>query len=201
MKVVALKANKNKHRKFSNSTTVYNGLYFVPVWASTSTNPMSLQITVLTRLLVHCQIAPRQTTLDLNTRKILLKFCSLDIKITTNRLREQKGSVIAGLGTNISLPHCLATDFGFLAPKAVTEPKSRETSLGTILWHHVQRNYSLSILFAHALSFSRSISMVKNKSHIKSNFSGDTSCIISQCDCLTCHNFPFAVGYKFSRAV
>ena len=115
MKVVALKANKNKDRKFSNSTTVYNGLYFVPVWASTSTNPMSLQVTVLTRLLVHCQIAPRQTTLDLNTRKILLKFCSLDIKITTNRLSEQKGSVISGLGNNISLPHCLATGIWNLA--------------------------------------------------------------------------------------
>ena len=65
------------------------------------------------------------------------------------------------------LPHCLATDFWFLAPKAVTKPKSWKTSFGMILW---QRNYSLSTCFRmHWVPLE----------HIKSNFSGDASCIIS----------------------
>ena len=50
-----------------------------------------------------------------------------------------KGSVTYGLGADISLPHCLATGIWTLAPKAITGPKSRGTSLGTTLWHHVQR--------------------------------------------------------------
>ena len=50
---------------------------------------------------------------------------------------EWKGSV--SLGADISLPHCLATGIWTLAPKAITGPKSRETSFGTTLWHHAQR--------------------------------------------------------------
>ena len=34
--------------------------------------------------------------------------------------------------------------------KAITGPKSRGTSFGTTLWHHVQRYCSISVLFAHA---------------------------------------------------
>ena len=50
-----------------------------------------------------------------------------------------KGSVLNGLGADISLPPCLATGIWNLAPKATSGPKSRGVSFGTTLWRHVQR--------------------------------------------------------------
>ena len=58
-----------------------------------------------------------------------------------------KGSVSNGLGTGISLPHCLATGIWNLAPKATAGPKSRGTSFGTTLWRHVQRYCAQFLLF------------------------------------------------------
>ena len=59
----------------------------------------------------------------------------------------RKGSVTYGLGADISLPQCLATGIGSLAPKAITGPKSRGTSLGTTLWRHVQRYCAHFLVF------------------------------------------------------
>ena len=56
-------------------------------------------------------------------------------------------------GPTISLPHSLATGIWNLAPKAISGPKSRGTSLGTTLWHHGQRYCALGILLAHAQIF------------------------------------------------
>ena len=50
-----------------------------------------------------------------------------------------KGSVTYGLGADISLPHCLATGIWSLVLKATSGSKTRGTSFGTTLWHHVQR--------------------------------------------------------------
>ena len=58
-----------------------------------------------------------------------------------------KGSVSYGLGADISLPQCLATGIWSLDPKAITGPKSRGTSFGTTLWHHVQRYCAQFLVF------------------------------------------------------
>ena len=58
-----------------------------------------------------------------------------------------KGSVLYGLGADISLPPCLATGIWNLVPKATSGPKSRGASLGTKLWRHVQRYCAQFIAF------------------------------------------------------
>ena len=58
-----------------------------------------------------------------------------------------KGSVLYGLGADISLPHCLATGIWNLSPKANFGPKSRGASFCKTPWPHVQRNCAQFLRF------------------------------------------------------
>ena len=60
-----------------------------------------------------------------------------------NRTEWTKGICHYGLGTDTSLPQCLATGIWNLASKATSGPKSQGASLGTTLWHHVQITIAL----------------------------------------------------------
>ena len=89
--------------------------------------------------------APPKDTLVRTTLRKQVECCCIyrNCYQLFTKVNRRKGSVMYGLGADISLPECLATGIWILASKATSGPKSRGASFDTTLWHHVQATVAL----------------------------------------------------------